>query len=77
MNGKKLGAVMLVVGILDAVIMYFIKQANQPVRVSSSLGSGYMTDGWGDALPMFNAFMVIGIIMAVIGLITLIAAKKD
>ena len=76
MLSKKFGVVMLVAGILEVVVTRFLKQANQPVYVSSSLGSGYMTDGWGDALPMFNAIMVAGVIMAVIGLIMLIAAKK-
>lgn len=68
---------LVVVGILDALVMYLIEQSNQPVRVYTPMGSGYMTDGWGDALPMFNAFIVIGIIMAAVGLIMLFAAKKD
>lgn len=76
MINKKLGVVMLVVGVIDAIAMYYIKNANQPVRVTSAWGSGYMTDGWGDALPMFNVLMVLGIIMAVVGLITVFAAKK-
>lgn len=74
---KKFGIIMMLTGIACAVLMYAIRESNQPIYVSTSFGSGYMTDGWGDALPMFNFFIVLGVIEAIIGAVMTIWPVKE
>ena len=73
---KKFGIIMLVIGIVCALLMFALRESNQPVYVSSSFGSGYMTDGWGDALPMINFLIGLSVAEAVVGLLLILTARS-
>lgn len=77
MFSRKFGVFSLISGVLCSLFFNYLKGINQPVRVTSALGSGYMTDGWGDAVGMFNFFIGAGAVIAILGLIIIIFPKKD
>lgn len=73
---RKIGMILLCVGILAAVSFYAVKMSNQPIHVSSSFGSGYM-GGWSQStMKMLDAFSVLGLIEAILGFVLLIFFRK-
>lgn len=69
---RRIGTIILIVCVICAVAFYGIRESNQPVYVSSSWGSGYMTDGWGDALPLFSFMIGLSVCGAIAGALMVI-----
>lgn len=75
----KVGILFMVIGIVGSLALYGIRESNKPIKVTSSLGSGYM-GGWStDTVDMLNMFIVVGVADAVAGCVMLVAglAKKE
>lgn len=69
---KKLGIVMIIVGLVGVIAFQGGIESNQPMYVSTSLGSGYMGGLSSQTTDMLNGLTVLGVIEIIAGFLFLI-----
>lgn len=73
---KKLGVILTILGLVCALALFLVKESNQPIKVTSSFGSGYM-GGWSDSTnEMLDMFIGVGILDAIVGVGLIIAPDR-
>lgn len=73
---KKIGIIVTVIGISCLILFQVIKFSNQPIMVTSAMGTGYM-GGWSrQTISMVNTFSIISVIDITLGLLMVFQSKK-
>lgn len=73
---KKIGIIVTIIGIVCFILIQIIKLSNQPIMVTSPMGTGYM-GGWSSqTISMFNTFSIVSVIDIISGLVMIYQSKK-
>lgn len=74
---KKLGIIVTIVGIVCVLLLWGVKEANKPIKVTSSFGTGYMGGLSSETVDALNMFIVIGVVDIIAGVALMLTAPKS